>query len=267
MIFVAFLLPVAVYLLLLAAINRRPRPVVVSGTWDFIGLLFASSGFLLVGGPAILSSLSETWRTFWLLGEGHPLRDTLLSNSALWLLLPAAYFVVVLAGCFKLWGRYRQMTSIYNVEPAAVEGLLAEICDQLGLGPIRSGNLLVFGLPAEVPSPRGAARREAIQAPHSPNLGQPAAPAPPEPAGELVAGQSALLELEPFAALKHVTLRWGPHDSPVRHAVEAELEHRLAHVEAPDHDTAAWMSMAAWAILCLCLGGLLMLAVRAVVGR
>src|SRR5262249_9283597 len=157
-----------------------------------------------------------------------------------------------------LWARYRQLTSIYNVEPATVEALLDEICDQLGLGPIRSGHLLVFGLPAEVPGPRGALRSEAIQGPHAPQLIRPTDPPPPAPAVEhgaaLLAGQTAILELEPFPALKHVTLRWGPHDSPLRRAVETELAHRLARVEAPAHETSVWMNLTAWAMLCLSLG-------------
>ena len=41
----AFLLPVGFYCLILASINRRGKPLIVSGVWDSIGLLFAVSGF------------------------------------------------------------------------------------------------------------------------------------------------------------------------------------------------------------------------------
>src|SRR5437016_2779703 len=87
LIFVVFLLPLAVYLLLLGHINRQPRPVVVSGTWDFIGVLFAGSGFLLFGGPAILTSLGESWRMFWLLGETNVTRDSLAAQWSFWVSL------------------------------------------------------------------------------------------------------------------------------------------------------------------------------------
>src|SRR4051812_39089865 len=38
LILLAFLLPLGVYLIVLGALNRRRHPVLVSGTWDFIGL-------------------------------------------------------------------------------------------------------------------------------------------------------------------------------------------------------------------------------------
>ena len=43
MILLAFLSPLAIYLLIIGAINRRRRPLLVSGPWDFAGLLFAAS--------------------------------------------------------------------------------------------------------------------------------------------------------------------------------------------------------------------------------
>ena len=97
LIFVAFFVPLAVYLLVLGHINRRPRPVLVSGAVDFIGLLFAGSGFLLFGGPAVLSSVNERWRLFWLLGDAGSL--TGLDHAwRLGLVLSLLYFVVVVAG-------------------------------------------------------------------------------------------------------------------------------------------------------------------------
>src|SRR4051794_26698381 len=51
----AFLFPLAVYCLILAMLNRRLQPALVSGSWDLVGLLFAASGFLLIDGPALLA--------------------------------------------------------------------------------------------------------------------------------------------------------------------------------------------------------------------
>ena len=50
MILLAFVI-LAIYLLILGAINRRQHPLMVYGPWDFAGVLFAASGFLLFGGP------------------------------------------------------------------------------------------------------------------------------------------------------------------------------------------------------------------------
>ncbi len=214
MIFVVFFVPLAVYLLILGHINRGPRPVIVSGTWDFVGILFAASGFLLAGGPAILTAFDERWRMFWLVAE----RARFVGPALPGVLLAVVYFLVVVIGCIVVFVRRRQLTCIYNVEPAEVENALLESCQHLGLDPIHSGNLLVFGLSLDGP---------ALSA----------------------AGQNAILEMEPFTAGMHVTLRWDPHDSPLRPALEAELDRRLVLRGAPEHDTGTWLSLAGFGLL------------------
>jgi hypothetical protein len=252
LIFVIFLVPLAVYLLVLGHINRGQRHLIVSGVWDFIGVLFASSGFLFAGGPAVLSALSERWRLFWFFG----LQGGVGEMTSAGVLLAAGYFVAVLAGSVVVFSRQRRLTSIYNVEPPAVEAALIEACDHLGLDPIHSGNLLVFGLTLEGP-PRHAAP-EGIQAPHSlPRSGRIALDPPVLGKGALTAdefaGQNAVLELEPFDSVRHVTLRWDPHDSPLRPVLEAELDRRLALRAAPDHDTGVWLSVTGFGLLAIAL--------------
>ncbi len=51
--FLAFLLPIGIYCFVLAAINRRSRPLLVHGAWDAVGLLFAVSGFFLATVPVL----------------------------------------------------------------------------------------------------------------------------------------------------------------------------------------------------------------------
>ena len=111
-----FLPPLALYLIVLGWINRRPRPVMMGGTWDFAGVLFAVSGFVLVGGPAFLGSLDEQSRLFWLLGETEPARAG-RDNGAFWIAVRLFYFVVVAGGAAVLLWRSRRLTSIYNVDP------------------------------------------------------------------------------------------------------------------------------------------------------
>lgn len=269
MIFVVFLVPLGLYLLLLGHLNRQPRPVLVSGTLDFIGILFASSGFLLFGGPAILTGLNESWRTFWLLGEHRANRESLLAQWQFWVFLSALYYVAVVAGVAVGFWRRRQLTSIYNVEPAVVEGTLEEVCEGCGLSPIRSGNVFVFGPGFEqVPQPGSSA--EGIQAPHAlPMLAKRAGPRldVPEKPGDEFLGQSAVLEVESFPAMRHVTLRWEPGDSPLRGVVEADLDRRLAVAGAPYHETGLWLTLAGYAVLGLALGAAAMLAVVALVPR
>jgi hypothetical protein len=250
LIFVVFFVPLAVYLLILGHINRGPRHLIVSGTWDFIGVLFAASGFLLAGGPAILSAIDERWRMFWLFGE----RVRFVEPSLPGLLLTVVYFLVVVVGCVVVFLRQRQLTCIYNVEAAAVEAALLEACEHLGLDPIHSGNLLVFGL--SLGGPPAAAPLQGIQAPHSlPRTGRITLERPVLGEGPLIdeelAGQNAILEMEPFVAARHVTLRWDPHDSPLRPALEAELDRRLALRGAPEHETGTWLNLAGIGLLAL----------------
>src|SRR5205085_9151174 len=64
---VAVLFPIAIYLSVLGWINRRARGLLISGPWDFAGILFAASGFLFLGGPTLLGTVMQTdlWRDFW----------------------------------------------------------------------------------------------------------------------------------------------------------------------------------------------------------
>ena len=223
MILVAFLLPLSLYFLALSWVNRRPRPVVVAGTWDFVGLLFSASGFLLVGGPAVLSSFNERWRTLWMLGDPGSVPESLEGYREVWMLLALAYFVIVVVGAGIVLARRRRLTCVYNVEPVDVETGLEDACNRLGLTPLRSGNLYLFGF---------------AQSPTTSAMPQPRADEP-----------SAILEVESSNVLKHVSLRWEPHDSPLRAALEADLREQLERTVAPEHDAAVWCNLIGTALL------------------
>src|SRR5262249_4511160 len=127
----AFLFPVAAYLLFLAILNGRTHPTVVSGPWDFAGVLFATCGFWLVGGPIALSLFHSCWRPAFVQGEMSGLGSG--EWSFLWALAWILYFAVVLgAAVFFLWRR-RAHTLVYNVEPAVFEEALAHVGARLGL--------------------------------------------------------------------------------------------------------------------------------------
>jgi hypothetical protein len=242
LIFVVFFVPLAVYLLILGHVNRGPKPLVVSGTWDFIGVLFGASGFLLVGGPAILTALNERWRLFWLFGD----RSALAESSLPGVLLAIAYFVAVIVACIVVFSRQRQLTCIYNVEPVVVEKTLLEASAHLRLGPIHSGNLLVFGLSLD--GPHFGAVHQGIQTAHSLPPKRSCTILDPLNSGDLP-GQNAILEMEPFLAAWHVTLRWDPHDSPIRPVLEAELDRQLSLRGAPEHDTGMWLTLSGFGLL------------------
>lgn len=264
---IAFLTPLAIYLLVMGYINRLPRPVMVSGVMDGIGLLCAASGFVGLGGPVLLSSVSDRWRLYWLLGESSPWRDLFTSGSP-WQVLAVGYFLLVVTWAAVLLYRRRATTCIYNAEPGVIEEILGDACGRLGLEPIQTNGVFVFGLLADnhtPPAPTG------VQAPHALHVvgqivpeSEPPLSERPDPA---LVGLSAVLELEAFHPLKHVTLHWSPAHSPLRTAVETELAVLLEHTAAPDHETGVWLNMLAWGLLMLNLLVLVALTVRMVYPR
>ena len=279
MIFLAFFLPLALYLIVLGAINRRRRPLMVSGTWDFIGILFAASGFLLCGGPAVLGGLNERWRMFWLTGQRGAGPGGADGAWQFWVFLSALYFVVVVAGSAYLLWRQRHLTAVYNVERRAVEQALAQVCERLGLRPVRSGDLFLFGMAPAGPDGKEDRLRElpgeGVQAgPYGPVGGGPppagsraqgaAARGSPDrliPAGAL-RGQTATLQLDDFALMCHVTLRWDPADSPLRQEVEAALAGQLAETPAARGELGGWLLLLGmFLLLSVCTGGFALLVI------
>jgi hypothetical protein len=242
LILLAFLLPFSVYLLLLGIINRRAHPVLVPGVWDFVGILFAASGFLLVIGPAVISSGSESWRMFWLFGSkgGNPeLGDDTIH---LWGPLAALYFAVVMGGAIYLLRQRRGITAIYNVDADSFEKALAQVFGVLRLNPLRSGSFFVFNRVA-LPVTARLEPEPVASATNSPSFGAD---------GGLADGgvpERAVLEIDPFRAMRHVTLRWQPATSRLRNEVENELERVLGRVESTNHAVGDWFVLVSLALL------------------
>jgi hypothetical protein len=251
----AFLLPLAFYLLVLGIVNRRPHPLLVSGVWDFIGLLFAASGFLLVGGPGILGGLNERWRMYWLLGQPPGASGGTEGGWQFWVFVWMLYFGLVVGGSAFLLLRRRHVTAVYNVDPAVAEDALAEVCQVLGVHPVRSGNLFLFGIVIGRTPPARFGVREGIQAPHYLPAGggeaRAGSAAAEEAPGRDLLGQAAILEVDSFGLMNHVTLRWDPPDPPLRHEVEAALGRRLAETPAPDSELGGWLLVGGFCLLCV----------------
>jgi hypothetical protein len=202
-----FLPPLALYLIVLGWINRRSRPIMMAGAWDFAGVLFALSGFLLFGGPAFLSSLDEQSRTFWLLGVAGPAKASPTGNWTFWIVIRLFYFAVVGGGAaFVLW-RGRRLTSVYNVDSRWIITALEQAYQRLGLNPLRYGDSFLIETKPDPAALPGADPETAL-----PN-------------------QSTLLRVDVFPPMRHATLRWEPADWPLRREVEKQLARLLA--EAP----------------------------------
>lgn len=117
MILLILFLPVAIYLIWVGGISRHSRPSIVGGSWDFVALMFAGSGLVLVGLPAVITSIYETWRRYWLTGEGPIPYSSLEGSRWFWLFIWLVYFVMTLSISAILIYRKRSWTCFYNVDP------------------------------------------------------------------------------------------------------------------------------------------------------
>lgn len=228
LIVLAFFFPLAIYLLVLGFLNRHRHPLLVSGVWDGIGLIFGVSGFLLFAGPAILSALSERWRLFWLLGKGDISAAVAEGAWPMWMFLACLYFLLIVGGsAWYLW-RQRSHTAIYNTDADTIERTVIDICKERGINPMRSGDLFLFGA---------------------------------SPSSDFGGEPSAILEIDSFPLMRHVTLRWEPAVSPLRRIVETELRLRLSETVADDGLLGGWLLILGFVLLSFDLTGAFFLIV------
>lgn len=115
--------PLAVYLLWLAAVNRRPRPTVVSGPSDFLALVGGLSGFLIFGLLIFVTVMQSNTR-YGFRGNGAQLRELWDREKVYWLVTAGAYIGVVGAGVTVGYVRRGRSLSVYGVDP---DGVIAVI--------------------------------------------------------------------------------------------------------------------------------------------
>jgi len=116
--------PVAVYLLLLGAINLSKRPFLVSGTRDATALGLAVSGFMIVG-PLKLFFPEAAAAHF---------------GPFVWLLLLAFYGLCLVLLLLLL----RPRLIIYNISADQLRPILAELVDQLDPNGRWAGDMLLL---------------------------------------------------------------------------------------------------------------------------
>jgi hypothetical protein len=235
------LLPVALYLLFLAFLNKRPHPTLLSGRWDLTCLLLGLSGFILVGGPVLLSAFDSSLRGYFFEGSFGHVRQTLHADVTLWSFLAGAYVAILAATIFLLMRIRGRVTVIYNLAPEEAESLLASVLERLRLPwRKRSGVFEVGSLPND-----GAEAIEKIL---------------PPAAGETPLRFSSLLEVSRFPAMHHVSLRWSEEEPEVRRAVELELERTLPNIASPPNPAGGWFitaSVALFLVMFICMGFLI----------
>jgi hypothetical protein len=233
----ACLFPLAAYLLYLAMINNRPHPTMLSGPWDFVGILVGTSGFWLIAGPAIMHIFHSRWRP-------ALVRDDVGSGdlSFVWIIPWMIYTLLVVGGSMLILWRRRHWTMVYNVEPRLFDAVLAQVFARLRVTAVRIGNDIVI---ESQPTPT---TREAPAAVPAEGTGNPPADgaitsrAPDDRAASFLPASSPLAELrlDPFPATHHVTMRWWTYAEGIRPAVEAELARDLQAIECNENPAAGW---------------------------
>lgn len=134
------LTPLALYLFWLAQITRRDRPTMFAGRWDFVGLLFGLSGFILFGGGLILSLLQSNFR-YWMRGNFESFRVAWGQEKVTWILLSCLYLVLVVGWIELMLSFRRRSLVVYNIDPSAFETMLIEVFEHLNQPIDRRGNL------------------------------------------------------------------------------------------------------------------------------
>jgi hypothetical protein len=202
------LMPLSLYCLAMAGINRRPNPTLVSGLADFAWAVMAVSGFLIVGGPAALASIHDTWRRGVHRGSFDAVGASVLGADWPWLLLWAAYFAAVVIGVVLAFRRRRAWSVIYNIDSGSADSALADACRRLGIAIERRGGQIVLDK----------------------------------------AGRPAELELRAAPILRSVTLDWRSDPLAIRSFVEDELQRRLGTTAVPVNPIASWLTAVATAL-------------------
>jgi hypothetical protein len=209
----AFLLPIGFYCIILASINRRPRPLLVSGLWDAIGLLFAVSGFFLITMPMLFSEFFA--RALFIEGIESPL--------SLWLqhwIMYLAYFLFLICGSAFLIALRTRKTMIYNVDAEQFPKALELTLVGLGLSAQRDHQRLIL-FPSVAPSDAAAF----MEAP---------------PATVATDRRHAELNIESFASMCHVTLHWEKCTPSLRDQIETELNKNLESAAPLENPSASW---------------------------
>lgn len=228
--------------------------MLVPGAWDFAGVLFAASGFLLLGGPVILNGLYEGRRFSWLLGRLQFMPHLGEDEWYFWVSVWAFYYLAVIGGAaLLLWAR-SHTTSVYNADTELLERGLKLAAKRLGLTISRFGNRFILTLqPEHLEGPNGSAPTtnlpiiQRVLNVTRPSQARPSTLAPSlETGAESQPSSSTLaLDLEPFHAARHVLMVWHMAPRSLRRQLEMELEIFLEQVRVPPSPAAVWLLLAA----------------------
>jgi hypothetical protein len=271
--FLLCLIPIIFYCLIFAWINSRERGLLVNGAWDFVGVLFAASGFLILAGPSILAGVFDRLQLAQVRG-GAAIND--VTSFYLWKALSFAYFGILVVGTIIVIRRRGSLTTAYNVDPEAFTRELMFILDHLGLHWMRSENSFFIrqklgqkkvtngaDLVEPVVSKAFSIAEDDLSEQLQPQFGSTIAQgagAPeklnPDKANGELQSNSTVIGLEASPTLRNVTLNWNPAQSNLRRQVESELNKHRSRFKPRQNPSGFWLLCAAsFLILTVFAGG------------
>lgn len=206
------LCPLTIYLFMLGGINRRERPVIISGVWEVAGLLFAFSGFALFTGPRLLNQLYIGELNSIPLDEVSDQRHEAVWQR--WVGIWIVYYLLLLCLIPVLLFARRNVRGIYNVDLEQFRHSLFQTLNEMNLAAEHHRNTLSL-FPLEDPG----------RSPEPPPL--------------------AAFQLNVFPAFCHVSLHWHSAPAGLQRDFEAALESNLASAAAMDNPAAGWFLGAA----------------------
>jgi len=254
--------PLLIYCLLLMAINGRRRASIIPGTWDFAGVLLATAGFVLGGGPLILAGFNAGWRRYLLHGKNVTDWRMLTGEGdvravALWVL----FFVIIISCAAILIFARRNVTVLYNVDTAHIWNALEWIFGRVGIVWKRHDNAYELRrVRQDLRTPWVNELRPMDR--FDKNIVAQTTDQPVE-----VRAEAAQLKVHVLPTNCNVTLVWDQFEPGIRAQVEAELSSLLTNIRAEHNPVVGWLATAATVILASMLGAMVWVIVLLIQNR
>ena len=246
----ACLFPVCIYCLFLAMLHQRRHPTLMSGAWDFVGVLLALSGFLIFGTTVFLLSFQPAGREF-LLHGGTPadVRRIGAQGSPMIVLLWFLFYASLASSfAYMIWHR-RAFSVIYNITPAETEHVLLRVVENAHMQAMRRGRRWYIGAEEHLERKSAAFESSSLRA---------AAVAP-----QVV--PQAVLEVHGSPLMRTVSIFWRSYRDEARQELQAELERELDQFPCSSGATAGWLitvASALFLVMILTVGTFLLLVLR-----
>lgn len=231
-----FLFPITLYCTVLAGVNRRPRPLMVSGSWDVIGVLLACSGFFFAAGPFFLWMFYDSQTQALLMqSQGEVQSWVYVLWGQWWPFLLGYYVLIFLMIAWTVWSRQRT-TVIYNLEPALFDAVWEQAMDACQLMWARSGNRIFMSQSLPTQADAQTTSEQIVSDPSLLPRGNWPQSLPLDPSHF-----STQIRLSLFPLFCNVSLVWSGQTDVLRPEIEAALIKTLGNTHTEDNPAANWL--------------------------